>query len=186
MIGHNVDEGLFFTSPFVFTPQTFKQNVISVSFSDSEVHDTADYILNTLYPDDLSGTYGYTNEIARADWIVTEALFACNANYLARAFGQNAFGYQFSVPPALHGDDIYYTFYEGPAATVKNDTLALAMQDYFTNFAITGNPNGAGLPSFPNYSEGGKLLDLNLTQISIIDDVLANERCYWWQKALYF
>jgi hypothetical protein len=32
LISHNVDEGLYFTSPFVFTKDTFRENVILVSF----------------------------------------------------------------------------------------------------------------------------------------------------------
>jgi len=99
---------------------------------------------------------------------------------------KNAYSYRFSVPPALHGDDIVYTFYEGPATAVQNDTLALIMQDYITNFVINGDPNGPNLTTFPAYGTTQKVLDLNLTTIGVLDDNLANERCYWWQKALYF
>ena len=142
VIGHNVDEGLFFTSPFVFTEDTFRQNVITVSFPDSPIDGRQDYIANTLYPPVYDGTYGYTDPIIRGDFIVSEALFQCNAEYLARAFGSSAWSYLFSVPPTLHGDDIPYTFYEGPAAAVKNSAVALIMQAYWTNFVMNGNPNG--------------------------------------------
>jgi carboxylesterase type B len=166
LIGHNVDEGLYFTSPFVFTEATFRQ----------------------LYPPVYDGTYGYTNALIRADYIVSEALFQCNAEYLAKAFGSSAWSYLFSVPPALHGDDIPYTFYEGPAAAVVNDTLALTMQAYWTNFVMNGNPNGASLPNFPNFGATGQLLDLNQTFIVPIPDDLSGSkaRCDWWQKNLYF
>lgn len=185
LIGHNVNEGVYFTSPFIETNETFEQNVVLVSFPNAVIDNTAQYITNTLYPPILNGTYNYTTPHARASAIVSEALFSCNANYLARAFRSKAYGYLFSVPPALHGDDIVYTFYEGPAAAVKNDTLALTMQDYFTNFVISGNPNRAGLPYFSDYSQGAKLLNFNQTEIGLVDDELANDRCYWWQKALY-
>ena len=186
LIGHNADEGLFFTSPFVPDEETFKQNVVIVSFPDADTDNTTGYIMNTLYPPVFDGTYGYMNMIGRADYIVSESLFACNANYLARAFDENAFSYQFSVPPALHGNDIYYTFYEGPNSNVLNDTLALIMQKYITNFVINGDPNGPEVPYFSNYSAGGQIQNLNTSLINLIPDGLANGRCYWWQKALYY
>ncbi|KAH8799840.1 acetylcholinesterase precursor [Xylogone sp. PMI_703] len=187
LIGHNTDEGLLFTSPYVFTPETFKENVITVSFPAADVGGVTEYITDTLYPDVLDGTYGYTNEIARADLIVSESIFSCNANYLARAFAPNGYSYRFSVPPGLHGYDIEYTFYEGPAAAVKNDTLALIMQAYFTNFAKTGDPNGHGLPHFAKYGKvgAGVVQNLNISSIGPVADELENNRCRWWQKALY-
>ena len=188
VIGHNVDEGLFFTSPFVFTEATFRQNVITVSFPGSPIDGRQDYIANTLYPPVYDGTYGYTDPVIRGDFIVSEALFQCNAEYLARAFGSSAWSYLFSVPPALHGDDIPYTFYEGPAAAVKNSAVALTMQAYWTNFVMNGNPNGAGLPHFPNFGATGQLLDINQTFIVPIPDDLGGSKahCDWWQKGLYY
>ncbi|TVY93397.1 Carboxylesterase [Lachnellula willkommii] len=193
VIGHNINEGIYFTSPFIPTEATFDQNVILVSFPNTNASNTLNYITQVLYPPVFNGTYNYTNQIERAAAIVGEALFACNANYLDRAFGQRAWSYEFSVPPSLHGDDVPYTFYQSPNSAVLNDTLAVEMQEYFTNFAITGDPNGVGLPDFPTYWSdgesgytGGKVLDLNVSSIGVIPDVLANPRCYWWQKALYF
>lgn len=199
LIGHNADEGLYFTSPFILTPSTFTQNIISVSFPNADANNVTSYILNTLYPDVLDGTYGYTNEIARGALIVSEAIFECNALYLSRAFGldnrysngkPNTYSYLFSVPPALHGDDIYYTFYEGPTPSVKNDTLALIMQGYFTNFVREGDPNGDGLPEFESYGERtaageGVVMDLGLESARMRTDDLPLDRCGWWQQALY-
>jgi carboxylesterase type B len=95
--------------------------------------------------------------------------------------------YQFSVNAARHGDDITYTFYEEPADSIANDTLALAMQDIFTNFVISGNPNrvGSELPYFPDYSQGNLLYNFNKTLITTKPDNLNNDRCRWWQKAFY-
>ncbi|KAF8854312.1 alpha/beta-hydrolase [Acephala macrosclerotiorum] len=188
LIGHNDDEGLFFTSPFLpdGDEETFKKNVILVSFPDADATNASSYILNTLYPPVFDGSQGYTNEIARADYIVSEALFACNAEYLARAFGTQAYAYDFSVPPALHGQDVPYTFYEGPSTAVLNGSLALIMQDYFTNFVINGSPNGAGLVNFPNYGSGKLLLDFFTDAVTLVTDFLDNDRCTWWQKALYY
>lgn len=189
LIGHTTNEGLYFTSPFLPNETTFKQNIILASFPDAEVNGAADYIQTMLYPPVFDGSYHYTNQIARGDYVISEALFACNANYLARTFGNRAYSYIFSVLPALHGADVAYTFYEGPAASVTNDTLALTMQSYFMNFVAGGNPNGGGLPPFPTYGQGGMVQNFNLTSVTTVPesaDGLSQDRCAWWQKALYF
>lgn len=65
--------------------------------------------------------------------------------------------------------------------------IAGAMQAYITQFALTGNPNGKqNFPQFPVYGKESNLLDLNVTGIKLMKDDTDNERCDWWQKALYF
>ncbi|KAN0099014.1 alpha/beta-hydrolase [Hyaloscypha variabilis] len=187
MMGHNTDEASEFTSPYVNTTETFNQNVLQVSFPNINGYNTASYVMDTLYPPIYDGSHGYESNFTRATSLVSDALFQCNANYLARAFGAAGYAYQFSVNAARHGDDITYTFYEGPADSIANDTLALAMQDIFTNFVISGNPNrvGSELPYFPDYSQGNLLYNFNKTLIDTKPDNLNNDRCRWWQKAFY-
>jgi carboxylesterase type B len=143
------------------------------------------YITQRLYPPVFDGSFGYTTETERGALWVTEAFFTCSTNYLARAYGEKTHNYIFSVPPSLHGDDIWYTYFDGPSPLVQNDTLAVIMQDYFTNFAITGNPNGPGLPNFPTYGSGSTVQNLDLATIGPIQDNAANKRCLWWQKGLF-
>jgi carboxylesterase type B len=187
MAGHQVNEGYALTTPFLPNDEAFKDNIILVSFNDAS-NDTIDLLMNTYYPAPPDGQFDLLGQIARGRDLVTEALFTCNANYITRAFGANAYSYVFSVPPSIHAQDLPYTFFNGPEPvgdSVENATLALIMQDYFTNFAITGDPNGPSLPYFPDYS-GGMSQNLNLTFIDQIPDYLTNERCLWWQKALYY
>jgi para-nitrobenzyl esterase len=84
------------------------------------------------------------------------------------AAGNSVFQYEFArVPPgrepvgATHSSDVAYVFGTldkgiggpgGPAAPNAVDTrLSEQMQQYWTNFAKTGNPNGAGLPTWPQF-----------------------------------
>jgi para-nitrobenzyl esterase len=58
---------------------------------------------------------------------------------------------------AFHSDDIEYVFgtldsRAGMAIRPEDRALSDVMQQYWTNFAKTGDPNGAGLPKWPTYS----------------------------------
>ncbi|EXJ69648.1 uncharacterized protein A1O5_06719 [Cladophialophora psammophila CBS 110553] len=183
MAGHNLNEGLGFMDPFAQSETVFEADlrIYFPTITDA----TVNYISHTLYPPVFDGSAGYTTPTGRSELMITEAFFTCSTNFLARAYNNNVFNYIFSVPPSLHGDDISYTYYNGPNPLVKNDTLAVIMQRYFTNFVMTGNPNAAGLPPFPTYGATTTVQNLNLTKIGPMKDNAANERCMWWQKGLY-
>ena len=183
MAGHNLDEGLESMDPFAQNETVFEAD-LRVYFP-TITDETVEYISHTLYPPVFDGSAGYTTPTGRSDLFVSEDFFTCNTNYLARASNNSSFNYIFSVPPSLHGDDILYTYYNGPNHGVKNNTLAVIMQRYFTNFVMTGNPNAQGLPTFPTYGTNATVLNLNLTKIAPMADNVANDRCLWWQKGLY-
>jgi para-nitrobenzyl esterase len=61
---------------------------------------------------------------------------------------------------AFHSDDIEYVFgtldsRPGMAVRPEDRALSELMQQYWTNFAKTGNPNAPGLPKWPTYNAGG-------------------------------
>lgn len=184
MVGHNADEGLDFIDPSIMNSTAFTQ-YLAISFPDASAA-ILNYIETVLYPPVFNGSYGYTSELQRAIVALSESTFTCTTNYLDRAFGNNTYAYQFSVGPALHGQDIPYTFFNGPDPAVLNPQIALALQDYITSFAQTGVPSGAGLPIFPMFGGASLDIDLNTTSISVITDPTSNARCRWWQKALYY
>ena len=71
---------------------------------------------------------------------------------------------------AGHGSDVSFVFNTlnarwGPAAepTAAEKELARVMNSYWTNFAKTGNPNGAGLPTWTQYNNQNQdMLDVEL------------------------
>lgn len=64
------------------------------------------------------------------------------------SFVSETYTYKFSVPSAIYGADVVYTFYDfGPVPDV-NTTVAEIMQGYLTRFAETGQPNDPTLPFF--------------------------------------
>ena len=81
---------------------------------------------------------------------------------MVSAGGENAFLYQFTrVPPgpnpkwgAYHASEIVYAFNNVASQSwvqPPDTRLADQMSAYWVNFAVTGNPNGSGLPTWPAY-----------------------------------
>lgn len=69
-----------------------------------------------------------------------------------------------------------------------NATIAIALQEYITNFAITGSPNreAVNIPYFLPYGVNSSMINLGFAGFGaeVIDEA-ANSRCAWWQQALY-
>lgn len=197
MMGTNFNEGVLFDSPFIKNDEEYRDNVRL--FFPNASHETVDYIATTLYPNDGSGKYNYTTQVLRAAETTAEACFLCNTRYLAQALpglvSSKIFKYLFAVPPAIHADDLGYTFYNGNGTLtweghVVDGKVALTLQDYIISFTASGTPN-AGPPSnnnpwFPPYGKNASVLTLSATELGDLNvDPQANARCDWWQKALY-
>lgn len=122
------------------------------------------------------------------------------AKYAARA-GNRAYLYHFSYRPAAargdgqpgaaHSDEVQYLFDDLPGSVVTREPLSAAqitaedralgdlLADYWTNFAKTGNPNGAGLPAWPAYTEANDVwMDLGV-QPKPLPGFRADDMDYW-------
>ena len=190
MVGHNSNEAISFTSPFVQNQTAYAEAIQSI-FPDASAQ-TVDYIDTVLYPPVFDGTYNYTSQIERTALTINELSFSCNSRFLDLAFGNKTYSYLFSVPPGLHGEDVAYTYFNGDTSSSDdgspvNATVARALQDYLTSFAMNGTPNEKGVPYFPMYGSGSAVENIALTGLgTTTKDAFANPRCDWWQKALYY
>lgn len=98
----------------------------------------------------------------------TDLIFRCGAALAADYHSRRAptWRYQFShgYEPlgATHIWDMIYLFgwLQPPADQPRDARLVEAVQTYWVNFARTGNPNGAGLPSWPGEGRAHNYLDL--------------------------
>lgn len=191
MVGHNSNEGATLTSPFLTSEALLRQNIIAV-FPDAS-NATIDYMENTIWPPVYNGTYPYTTLAARASLITAEISFTCNTRFLNLGYENKTHAYYFTVPPGFHGEDIAYTFYNGDYTTLDSGlavqpAIATALQTYLTSFAISnvGDPNGAGMPFFPEYQANSTVLELGLAGVGALSvDTTANSRCDWLMQALY-
>ncbi|KAI9644424.1 hypothetical protein NHQ30_007781 [Ciborinia camelliae] len=187
MIGRNDQEGVLFTSPYISNPKEYISNL--KSFFPTAPRNTINHILS-LYPNQLDGSYGYTTEMLRAAVTSAESCFTCNTRYLNAKVGNKSFVYSFNVPPALHAQDVGYTFYNGPGSVTWDGRpvfagAALSLQDYIVNFVANGNPNGRRVPQFPEYGAESMVLSINSSFLGTVTvDPLRRGQCDWWQKAL--
>ncbi|KAJ5174215.1 uncharacterized protein N7482_000092 [Penicillium canariense] len=151
MVGHNADEGLEFTSPDSRS-STGLDVVLQAQFPKMK-QTVREQISAVLYPPTYDGSYGYTSPLTRTALVISDAIFVCNTDYFNRAYHNQTYAYEFSIAPALHGQDTQYTFYnKGSSAaaaslvSVSNATVAQVMQDYFTSFAQSGRPSSPLAP----------------------------------------
>lgn len=109
------------------------------------------------------------------DWVWAEP-----ARFTAKAFvdqGEPVYLYHFGYVPAAmkewmrygagHGSEVGYVFNtltarrRGPAATPEDQQVAERLHTYWAHFAKTGNPNGAGVPSWPVFTlQKNEILDI--------------------------
>lgn len=193
LMGTNFNEGVLFDSPFIDTDEAYRENV-HLFFRDFD-DQVVDYVAKSMYPDDLSGKYNYTTQALRAALTTAEGCFLCNTRYLANALrklgNENVFKYLFAVPPAIHADDLSYTFYNGKGTltwegyTVE-ESIAHTLQDKIVNFVITGKPDQQDANKrIPNYGSDALVLTLGGPQNEqVFVDPQSDGRCDWWLQAL--
>lgn len=191
MTGHNQDEGSLFAPNTLVTDGTsyaaFLRSLIP-QLADSSTD--LNYITQVLYPPIFDGSQGYTNQVERNNVTIGDIAIVCNARAIDQAsFLPTTYAYEYTAPPAVHGVDPMYTFYDfGPVAGV-NTTLAEIMQGYLTRFAETGQPNAPILPSFPPARPGLVVQNLGTDFVGPIRDERGTKhllkRCRFWQDAPY-
>ena len=145
-----------------------------------------DHVIHVLYPPKYDGSKHYKNVQERLGLLISEAFIGCSAHSVAQ-HTKDSWGYIFDIPPALHGEDIAYSFFTPGAKSpdVEYKSTAKGMQRYLASFVKAGNPNSDDLrPAVPEYHGKEKVLDIKIGGFLIRKDDVANERCAWWENIL--
>ncbi|KAF2815071.1 carboxylesterase family protein-like protein [Mytilinidion resinicola] len=179
LTGHNADEGLLFASPYV-TTQAAYEALLRSHFADITPAAVA-YVADVLYPPVFDGSHGYRDETARVALAEAESSFTCNNVYLAHAFGNRSYAYEFTTPPSIHGQDVPYTFWNGGVAEgVVNGTVARALQETVVSFVVEGRPRGVGV-----YGAESEVLRIGSARVGVGRDDVDAARCGWWQRGAW-
>ncbi|XP_027261574.1 acylcarnitine hydrolase-like [Cricetulus griseus] len=88
---------------------------------------------------------------------------------------------------ADHGDEVPFVFGSSfwgikPDFTEEEELLSRRRMTYWTNFARHGNPNGKGLPYWPEFDQNEKYLQLG--NVTAVGKVLKARRPGFWSKIL--
>ena len=184
MSGYQLREGVVFTRPYAIDDASFADLVrFWIPSANASV---ISHVTNTLYPATLDGTQQYTSQLGRSILFVSDYIVNCHSAWINRAFGNQTYGYQFSVPPGVHAQDTEYTLYNGPRSTdsygTLNATVAQGLQKYITSFTQTGTPKGQGeYPAFPFYGSG-TILNLTDDGFMPVPDLTENQRCSYFKN----
>ena len=138
---------------------------------------------------------------ASVQWFA-DAIFHCPITTEAlwqSAAGQPVYEYEFDRPipgqeaqGALHSAELPYVFGFFPKSgnisgkfTEVDFKLADLMQGYWTNFARSGDPNGAGLPEWPTLDTSQRYLDFGVDgQAAVSDQPLRAAQCGLYRERL--
>merc|ERR1712190_299011 len=113
------------------------------------------------------------------------ALGHCGSRNLARSLKASGtskvFQYLFGRGTVVgHGDEIDYAFGNVDRFSTQADKqLAAAMAKYWSNFAITGDPNGDGLATWPEYDADADK-SLRLDQTITTQEKFRSTACDFW------
>jgi carboxylesterase type B len=184
----NLNEGMTFTDPSAFDNEPLFRKQIETVFTLLSSEDV-DFIFETLYPQTYDGTQPYTDSLERAQLLIGEAALICNQNAMVKAAAQQkvaAFGFEYSVWPAVHGSDQVPLFSNGPTPGVDPQVSSI-LKNVVAGFVNNGSPNKSPIGiTTPPYGLDSSILNILVNASSVIHDPTANKRCNWWQNALYY
>ena len=159
-----------------------------------------------LYPSGSNTTEARESYIK----ILTDVQFTSTIRRVAQCVSQNQidpvyryfFTNKHSIPSladlgSYHGMELFYIFNTwedallgtGPLFSAQDDSVQNAMLQYWVNFANTGNPNGSGLVSWPQYqtqtdcyleikaTPNGNLCGLRTAESDLWDEVFGYTGC---------
>lgn len=186
----NAQDGLLFTNPIGATDSGFTAAIHQLlpPLPPSALQ----YAATTLYPPVYNGSHGYTTPFQRTSVAIDDMFIRCQNRHLSQTFRNSSYAYIFNVPPALHGQDLDYIFYnpEHPQGRLPglplNATTAQTLQDYILSFVASGTPRSTLGPVIPRYGPAERVLDVGMHNLTVVRDPADEQRCRYWLEQPVF
>ncbi|PWY94630.1 carboxylesterase family protein [Aspergillus sclerotioniger CBS 115572] len=186
MTSHTSNEGLAFTPPDGANSTAYPS--IIEAYVPSLTPEVMEDIARNFYPPryniSSAESLGYGSPLERTALTVSDAFFRCKNLYLNSVF-DTAYASVFNVQPALHSQDLAFTFYNHSRPDMKvglfDEELAFTMQDYIISFVRQGYPSSANATDWEVYANDGHVLNMELQDVAMIADPIDKNRCrLWW------
>ena len=184
--GNNQNEARFLGNQTIETNADF-DNWVYVNFP-SAATAVQQQIINQIYPPIYDGSLPYTTPQQRSDLAVKEYLITCQTVSIAKAYRNQTHNYIFGIAPAIHAQDLAYTYYPNGVTPGFYPKVATTLQKYLVNFVLTGNPNKdeMGLAPWPLFGQRAAAINFTETGVSQTISDSANSRCAFWNRADYY
>lgn len=182
LLSHQTYEGGNYGAPYVVTNADF--DVYLQAIQPSMTAEERQQVISR---------YGGSSDPTRTIFFSGDFVFACQTDYVARAYPLRSHLYEFNISRPFHGTDLAWTF-AGSAANPPSYGSPLVqpqsrqLQEYIANFVKRADPNGLGVPLFPTY--GSLLLGpssnfIRSTGITTGRPTHRSEKCRYFQDKLY-
>jgi para-nitrobenzyl esterase len=165
--GFNQNDGAMFVPGFPISEAMMSSSSLASYFSDRFGPERL-ATLSEIYPVPKATAFPFLSKyFYAAQECETDFSYRCSALWFSNAtatLGDSAFVYKFSEPSSLglvlHGDEIGYVFGSLSAPSTEQQAVSSNMMGFWANFAKTGDPNGPGLPKWPEWGATGSLLNI--------------------------
>lgn len=134
----------------------------------------------------------YTNQIQRTKLAIAEGLINCLATGVHNAYNNQTRGYQFSVFPGMHAQDVGYTFWNGETQDSLGVPILRENAERIQRWIVEFTRGGfdaldalGGDEGLPVYGSGAQVVNVTTEGTpEVVRDPADNGRCRFWLEGL--